>query len=353
MLFGIGLVVGVGLALVASLLLRFLTGPLIESLFEMRESKVREELVKSPLPGPHAVLLSDVHVDTWPLGGEYEDHTKDFEKFIGAITASKTVESLYFGGDFADIPVHPKFHYQPPLLAVGQKINAEFGVLQGQESLLKHLGAVFDSAQRVVGITGNHDLGINGVRFVRGEHAFWNPAILISGHPSASKPLEKQVYIEHGHRFDPLNWLYLRYSILDLTRRGYDEGPPQAPPPTERKLRQMVEGRLGTSKETGILVRQGMPGSTAMRDSLGTYLVRLRYRGQARQALRRLRRVHPGVKAFVCGHTHLPDRYRFADGTLYVNLGDWSGDTGHKTYALLDGDGELHGPIEWDGTLPG
>ncbi len=352
MLYGIGLVVGVGLALVASLILRFLTGPLIESLREMGESAARDDLAKGPLPGPHAVLLSDIHVDTWPLGDPYKDHTKDFEKFIAAITASETVESLYFGGDFADIPVHPKFHYQPPLLAVGAEINAEFGVLQGQESLLQHLNAIFGSAKRVVGITGNHDLGINGIRFVRGEHALWNPAILISGHPSVQKPLQNKVYIEHGHRFDPLNWLYLRYSILDLTRRGYDEGRPAAPPPTERKLREMVEGKLGTKKETGIKVRQGMPVGPA-RDSLGTYLVRLRYRGEARRALRRLKKIHPGVKTFVCGHTHLPDRYRFSDGTLYLNLGDWSGDTGHKTYALLDGAGELHGPLTWNGTLPG
>ncbi len=52
------------------------------------------------------------------------------------------------------------------------------------------------------------------------------------------------------------------------------------------------------------------------------------------------------LDGILMGHTHLPDSYVFRQGAvrgkLYVNTGDWSGDSGHATYAVITEDGLVY-----------
>jgi UDP-2,3-diacylglucosamine pyrophosphatase LpxH len=52
------------------------------------------------------------------------------------------------------------------------------------------------------------------------------------------------------------------------------------------------------------------------------------------------------LDGILMGHTHLPDFYVFRQGgvrgKLYANTGDWSGDTGHATYAVITENGLVY-----------
>ena len=83
--------------------------------------------------------------------------------------------------------------------------------------------------------------------------------------------------------------------------------------------------------------------------SLGARLARLRYRHAARRLFRQFAREGvPQVGTVMFGHTHLPDRYVFPGGRVYVNSGDWSGYTDHRTYCVLEPDGTVRGPFQWE-----
>lgn len=55
---------------------------------------------------------------------------------------------------------------------------------------------------------------------------------------------------------------------------------------------------------------------------------------------------HEPLAGILMGHTHLPDHYVYRLGSLrgktYVNTGDWSGDTGHASYAVVTDDGLVY-----------
>lgn len=52
------------------------------------------------------------------------------------------------------------------------------------------------------------------------------------------------------------------------------------------------------------------------------------------------------LDGILMGHTHLPDFYVYRQGgvrgKLYVNTGDWSGYTGHASYAVITEDGLVY-----------
>jgi len=47
------------------------------------------------------------------------------------------------------------------------------------------------------------------------------------------------------------------------------------------------------------------------------------------------------------GHTHLPDRYEFPGGRLYINSGDWAGNDANQCFLLIQPNGVVSGPHQW------
>jgi len=43
----------------------------------------------------------------------------------------------------------------------------------------------------------------------------------------------------------------------------------------------------------------------------------------------------------------MPDRYEFAHGGVYINSGDWCGNTTHQCYSVVYDDGFVRGPFQW------
>lgn len=345
-LYGVGLIWGVLLALILWQFLLFFVAPAAEWLTEKCLGERPPEPETPDFSRACAVFLTDLHVDTWPLK-DNTDKTQDFDSFVSKLLERPNIEAIYFGGDFADIPLHPNFFPQPPLLELGTtfpEIPVHSTLEQTQEPRQQVMRLA--AQKRVAGIIGNHELGITGVRLVNKTGkgmALWNPAIQVTGHESG--PLQQHIYIEHGHRFDPLLWLYLRYAVLDLLRQGYGEGAPPIPPLTERKLRDRLEKAV-PGADSKLPTRE----IQADQRTLGEWLILLRYRWFARGALRAIQRDkndYTQIKTFLCGHTHAPDRWEFKNGSVYINGGDWCGNTPHRSFCLIDTEGVVHGPFDF------
>ena len=102
--------------------------------------------------------------------------------------------------------------------------------------------------------------------------------------------------------------------------------------------RGMSEGKLPTRE------------AEADQRTLGEWLILLRYRWFARGALRAIQRDkkdYTQIKTFLCGHTHAPDRWEFKNGSVYINGGDWCGNTPHRNFCLIDTQGAVHGPFDF------
>jgi hypothetical protein len=380
--FSLGLLCGFAVAIIAGTLWVFFAGPIQELIRERFFDPPQPiDVPQAPATGLQGVLVSDIHIDTWGLLGA-DAPTERRERFLALLAAVKAdlrVNSFYLNGDLMDIPLHPNANApEDVMLDLNGALAEEQGVLR--ESYDPVLEPLLDLTQprtskeaitpirRSIFQTGNHDIGISGLRYVRPTmppflppvQTVWNPSLLLqSDAENVSYP--QWIYIEHGHHWDPLLWLYMRYALLDTLRFGH-----------RKQESQLFSGmQRGGKKGMGAQTRQddGLPlaptrGSSSNHftgdqpDILST-LVRLRYRQAARRTFREFRsqRVQtnanspnnpPQVRTVLVGHTHHPDRYVFPGGFVYINSGDWSGFTQHCAYCVLDPDGTVRGPFQWE-----
>ncbi|HEX8234521.1 MAG TPA: hypothetical protein VF600_01050 [Abditibacteriaceae bacterium] len=339
------------------------------------------------IPG-YRILVSDLHIDSWQE--KHPERTDAFLNFLRCVRETPQVTEIYLNGDLLDLPLHPihEGKDEPVTLDIEEDLKIELcrtaahqqtGVTKDEEKwqgvLPKHLDRIFVALRDATGydrqpplhayyLTGNHDIGISGLRFFRPDllglpaQAIWNPSAFILGPRHKEKQGKRQaVYIEHGHLHDPLLWLYMRYAVFDLLRGGL-----------QRRERDMFRGlqRGGKCGMAGPLKDESRPTGLQMGGEsdgianvlatwkrglleLGPAIVRYRYRHAARRAHRRLsaRRPDLNITTIILGHTHLDERHSYPDGWEYINAGSWSGNTGNQTYWVIKPDGGVTGPHQW------
>ena len=221
----------------------FLAGPLQELFVEQfidprrRANEAGPVSVGAPA-GKQGVLVSDLHVDTWeyPADGSPSERERRFLGLLDAIKAAPEVDSFYLNGDLMDVPLHPDPNApEPMMLRLSESLNAERGVLLARYSrLLQSLLYLAEPApgqtpiRRAIFGTGNHDIGVSGLRYVQPHvpgflppvGVTWNPSLLLQT-DADGREYPRWVYVEHGHHWDPLLWLYMRYALLDILRFGH------------------------------------------------------------------------------------------------------------------------------------
>jgi Calcineurin-like phosphoesterase len=301
-----------------------------------------------------ALVLSDLHVDTW----EDEVLTSRTLALESLLTWGEDhVQRLILNGDLLDAPPHPNNQKDPKFLMVpfgwpGTKVedaenrHSKVPLAPGalQTRFMPSLLRLQSFGKPTISTIGNHDIGVNGLRTVlpKARVANWAPGLLFeSGEKS------KYVFMEHGHSHDPILWVYVAYSLIDLLVRGDSSAAGQR------------GGRVGkaggaSNRTKDVNVKPGTFESVSVHKeklSPGERLTRFAYRMAAYRRLRNLRFRYrrEGIKivAIMMGHTHIPDRFQLSKDTVYVNIGDWAGNKEHQTFALIKNEGEIVGPIAW------
>ncbi|MBX3118062.1 MAG: metallophosphoesterase [Fimbriimonadaceae bacterium] len=376
MSYGFGLACGLAWALIITLVWTAVAGPIQEYLTE-RFLDPRRKSHETPLgasgpptTGSLSVLVSDLHLDFWDYSGFGDQKLPQFQAFLKHVAANPRVKRFYLNGDLMDLPTHPNhFPAENAPIQLDSQGNVSFflkdsrivpGSLQPEfDQVLSEIGAL---SRTMVGrgdypcifLTGNHDIGINGLRFARKDQSFW-PAQIAWGPSVIYRATDRSaVYIEHGHLVDPFLWLYLRYALLDLTRvgiqsvmqRGGRTGMGKKTDTRKMEMFEMVAAGVYDEKLYGWPSTE-REKSPQYRDKPIEWLARHRYRHAARRRFRELGGSKGTVKVVTFGHTHIPDCYRFPGGLTYLNSGDWSIDTPHCCFSLIDDDGNIHGPYQW------
>jgi UDP-2,3-diacylglucosamine pyrophosphatase LpxH len=334
---------------------------LLEVLFDRRHSRSKVGPMDAA-PGkagnePFAVLVSDIHADTWQDASGAAKHAA-FIDFLNRVAGDTRVTDLYINGDICDMPPFPL--NQPevdvldeeawqggakryPALSAGLNVGVFPTAIDDVFEKLATLGAGRDRDRplRVTYSTGNHDIGISGLRYIRPDLPWgsvkvaWNPSLQLKLTPNC------WVFIQHGHQHDPFLWIYLRYAVLELLRDGTSVAQRNGNLGMAQPAQAKPQGAAGLA-QTGMASHdfQQPAGEPWLRQ-----LVRLRYR-QAARRLYRLR-CQPAIRFITFGHTHLPDRYRFPGGWEYLNSGDWAGNDAHQCYLKIYASGEVTGPHQW------
>jgi hypothetical protein len=254
-----------------------------------------------------------------------------------------------------DLPPHPNNQVDPDLLTIPHAwpdapiepaLNLENpneairpGSLQGRYATI--LTKLFSPlGPHKIGLVGNHDMGINGLRFVAvtGRAVNWSPGILLE-----TPEKGKYIYVEHGHRHDAYLWIYTIYALIDILRGETSASGGQ---------RGGRVGKAGNETERTILheavkVQEYDPSDPMAGLTGGQKNTLWSYRAAAYRRLRKLRSCGIEVSAILMGHTHLPDRFQLDKDCLYVNIGDWAGNGNHQTFALIAEDGKVLGPYQW------
>lgn len=378
--FSLGFFWGFALAVVAGTVWVSVAGPLQELVLErFFDPPQPDPRLDAPPEGPQGVLVSDIHIDTWGPAGNDAAVVRQ-ERFLGLLAAVKAdprVDSFYLNGDLMDIPMHPDANApEPEMLRLTGSLASEQGILLGRyysvlDALLNltrpepALGMPAEAIplRRAIFQTGNHDVGVSGLRYVQPNmppflppvQTVWNPSLLLQTNAD-HQPYPHWVYIEHGHHWDPLLWLYMRYALLDILRAGHRK--------KETRLLSGLQrgGKAGMGTQTlhtDDLPPAPEPGTSANhfpddQPQFLSGLIRLRYRQAARRTFREFQsrqkdgRTKTKVRTILIGHTHHPDRYVFPGGQVYINSGDWSGFTPHCAYCVLDHDGTVRGPFQWE-----
>ncbi len=342
------------------------------------------------------VLISDQHIDTWTELKKYNGATTqeqqhytdlsrravDFIEFLKTLRALSDAKDkkddlgrhlyqsveLYINGDLTDIPLHAAHtgRDEPDEMVFDDKlggvpINGKpwQGVLPTTlDTILSELHNVVkddDPRLRIFYFTGNHDIGIGGLRYFRPDavrkslslpsHVMWNPGGIIQ----AGK---RWVYLEHGHAHDPVLWLYMRYAIFDLLRGGFRH--------QERRLlgRMQRGGKVGQNSRDGAKhdeKEEFKPKDSPFKD-FAVGLVKLRYRHAARRTAKWLNKTYPKQPfTIVFGHTHIEDKKTFQVNCTeytYINAGSWAGNQSHQTFWVIEPNGDVSEPLQWPCEVP-
>jgi UDP-2,3-diacylglucosamine pyrophosphatase LpxH len=372
LLLAIGIVSGLVFALLLVFLWIAVAGPIQEWIAERTVDKFDRKkhggVRGQPEPaddGMVSILISDVHIDTWDF--EKSDKPRAFLEFLTWVRDNPRVTDLYINGDILDMPPHPLNQRDVPTITIDPQGDPRYpdldpkkplGVLQENfDSTLLFLNELVKRDNtlpllRITYLTGNHDIGIAGLRFIRPDlnwssfRVAWNPAVRLR------MTEDRWLYIEHGHRYDPFLWVYMRYALLELLR-----GPGTAVAQRGGKTGMTKRATLDTETE-GKPTSQGWEDQReeikpASQDGIPANLARYRYRQAARALFRKLQKTDPQIKVVTFGHTHIPDRYEFAGGRTYINSGDWAGNDTHQCYLIIHPNGCVTGPHQWRGPAQG
>ncbi|BDI29804.1 hypothetical protein CCAX7_18550 [Capsulimonas corticalis] len=369
-IYGFGALCGFAVAVALGTAWVYFAGPAQEWLMERFWDPPQPAAIPAaPASGPLGVIVSDLHIDTWDYAksGPVSERQTRFLDLLATVKSNPRIDSFYLNGDLMDAPLHPNDNKPESLmLRLSESLANEQGVLLKQyDALLKPLLHLTQPepgqapVRRAIFQTGNHDIGVSGLRYVQpdmpdylpGFQAAWNPSILLcTDAEGADYPY--WTYIEHGHHWDPFLWLYMRYAMMDILRFGH-----------KRREAQLVSGmqrggKIGMGKQTIVPDEHLLPASprgtsanhfAGMASGLDAKLTLLRYRQAARRTFREFHREgQKNIQTIVVGHTHHPDRYVFRGGQVYVNTGDWSGHTQHCAYCVIDPDGAVRGPFQWE-----
>ena len=363
--YAVGILCGLVLAFMLEFLWIGVAGPFQEWICEhtldvwYRKKHGLEPQPAPPAEGPISILFSDIHLDTWDYGS---GRPAAFASCLQSIVANPRVTDVYINGDILDTPPNPVNQRDVPTLTVDclspsdryPDLNAgPLGILQKLYEVplrqLMNLGPRPSGVPPlpITYITGNHDIGIEGLRFIMPGLAWgsvqvaWNPSVVLRA------SADRWVYLEHGHRYDPFLWLYLRYAVLQLFRG------PAAVHITQRA------GKVGMkhSHPTNLEAAKRAPSlpweneeeiQHDPHDGVGAWFARYRFRQAARRAFRRIQKEQSDrVKVITFGHTHIPDKYTFPGGRLYINSGDWAGNSPDQSYLIIHSNGVVEGPLQW------
>jgi UDP-2,3-diacylglucosamine pyrophosphatase LpxH len=357
-LWGIGVAYGFAIAGILYLLKQSLGEPLYEALLEWWERHLRPDPVEERLARPQEItrgetfVISDLHIDTWHKlpsidGKSREQH---FREFVRTIKSSAL--ELYINGDLVDMPPHP-----------GEEWTSPEGVHLRQSLLPKYASIFAELADFNAGgeptmtmyMAGNHDMAASGVRYLL-HHLYdllpgaklpfqtvWYGHFIISLPYTADPPKAPfRYFLEHGHYHDPVLVLYLLQFVVGVVSSNLKAA--------------MDSLTVGGQRRTSPTSMPPPPGVRveARREEKETFerrVVKWRWRWKARRQLGRVSRLairagQEPLDGILMGHTHTPDFYVFrlggVRGKVYVNSGDWSGDTGHATYVVITEDGLVY-----------
>lgn len=356
-LYGIGLVYGLLVIGLLVVIKQALIEPGVEWLLEQYEQRIAaphsNETRQSSLAGKREIIVvSDLHVDTWERAPEgLAGREASFKAFLAAV--EPTTSRLYINGDLLDGPPNPKDTWtgRP---GAPERFSLKGSILPKYENTLADIFE-FNSRRPVDVLYGNHDMAISGLRYdlVRRPQLLqrlrvpynksWYPNLII-GVPPARPDLEGKgqeqyrFYVDHGHFYDPVLLLYLRDFLFAALRSDLREAMTTI----------VLAGQRRTAEDQ--VPKQGIaaPKPETRDQRIGHSLVRYRWRWKARRVLTHrnaaeVKQGHRPLTGGLFGHTHLPDSYTYriwsARGLTYVNTGDWMGETGHGTYAVITQDG--------------
>jgi UDP-2,3-diacylglucosamine pyrophosphatase LpxH len=321
---------------------------------------------------PVQILVSDVHIDTWDYPARPGLRAENFVEFLGHVKQCQMIESFVLNGDLMDIPENPTdtaAGRQSMTLKLGKGPIHDRGPLDPKYSNVQLALAQLGSRNcRFVYQTGNHDIGITGLRFTRNIppglfpqiEVSWNPQIVIE---FGGQQSQGALYLEHGHHYDPAMSLYIRTEIVDILRganisaedgliSGLQRHGLKGPGTRARRHGLIKCDDPNANIETP--PNLDPPPTQANWDFQGweltivQKLLRLKYRWAARHIFRRLARAgRTDIKTVTMGHIHIPDRYVFKGGYVYINSGDWCGNTQHQCYTVLHENGRVSGPHQW------
>ena len=361
---GVGLVCGLLFSSFAMLIWVAVAGPIQEWICEVTLDRVYRKshppYAKAPSSdGPFSILISDIHIDTWT--GPDDAKFKGFQQFLTWVKGESRLKDLYINGDIMDFPPHPMNQPPTPILRVDYgtpnaypdreeipglgSLNPKFDPIMSALDGLDHRDPEWPK-MTVTYLTGNHDIGLYGLRYIRptfGWSSFrvsWNPGVLLR------MSEDRHVYMEHGHLHDPFMWLYLRYAVLEILQGA---APPDHRLDTIGKTKHKLVRSLALAPPNGPMYFEGKGDVVPPKgEGAGVWLARMRFR----QAARKLFRVvdldeRDKVKVITMGHTHLPDRYEFPGGRLYINSGDWAGNDANQCFLLIQPNGVVSGPHQW------
>lgn len=395
----IGIVIGIAIGLALSMAWNVFAPATAEWFCEtFLDRGSNTSTVDRPVSPPCEVLVSDLHIDTWDYPPQAEMRVRSFVEFLDSVRADPRIEGFVLNGDLMDIPL-----FAGDLTAEQNRLMLEVNagpITPNQGVIVEKYAPVLralitlekpdpsgDNVSRAIFQTGNHDIGVVGLRYVMRVmpdflpqvQAGWSPQILLQGGPGGSPYNSRWVYIEHGQDYDPFLWLYMRYAVLDLLRGGHLHREAYFIRAVQRK------GTMGLGRSSkGSKAKNRLRAQAAMNEAAGKpppanmpvetapvarapgqdwdfanddhsffeRLLMLRYRWAGRRVFAALpKSKRDSVKTVTFGHTHMPDRYVFPGGRVYINSGDWCGHTDHQCYSLIHRDGFVSGPFQWDGQL--
>jgi|GEM_PF-6288411 len=311
-----GLAVGVLCAFGITIVWMMFASTLLEGLWELfggrgTDSQPATLQEAMAISDAKAVIISDLHVDRWD---EHDTNIQSLRVLAQLLKENSHIRECIINGDFADFPEE----------ALSSVLQRPIGMpdLHGSKSveMISHCIGILSETNITLSIVlGNHDLSLHGLRNPHTNSAIlpgnlkqiWDGVLLLN------MKQEEKVLVEHGHRYDPLLTLYTSYRMLDIARN------------TQFDQASDFYKHLAGSSHTRA---KKVTAFSRLREGI----IKLRYRGAARFN-------HRGAKAVTYGHTHLPDRFVFPSGCVYVNTGSWESNRGGYVAVVTD-KGNLWGP---------